>query len=55
MKPHVQHAKRLRRRRGVSQSGLRLIESIAMKGDHAFYRQFNSATRRQLKGADYGR
>jgi hypothetical protein len=55
MKPHIQHAKRLHRRRGVSMSGLRLIEAIVIKGDHAFYRQFNSATRRQLKGADYGR
>lgn len=53
MNPHATHANRLHRRRGVSQSGLRKIERIIALGDRAFYRQFNSAKRRQLKGVDY--
>jgi hypothetical protein len=53
MKSHASHANRPRRRRGVSMSGLRRIEKIVALGDRAFYRQFNSAVRRQMKGADY--
>ncbi len=55
MKSHASHANRLRRRRGISASGVRKIESIMRQGERAFYRQFNSATRRTLKGADYVR
>ena len=53
MKSHAQHANRLRRRRGVSMSGLQYIERIIRSGERAFYRQFNSARRRQLKGVNY--
>jgi hypothetical protein len=34
-------------------SGVRRIEKIVALGDRAFYRQFNSAVRRQMKGVDY--
>jgi hypothetical protein len=34
-------------------SGVRRVEKILAQGDRAFFRQFNSAKRRQLKGADY--
>jgi hypothetical protein len=54
MKSHASHANRLRRRRGVSMSGLQYIERITRQGERAFYRQFNSAVRQQMKGADYG-
>jgi hypothetical protein len=32
-------------------SGIRRAEKILSRGDRAFFRQFNSATRRILKGA----
>jgi hypothetical protein len=35
-------------------SGIRRIEKIVTLGDRAFYRQFNSAVRREMKGVDYG-
>ena len=54
MNTHAGHANRPRRRKGLSMSGVRRIEKIVTLGDRAFYRQFNSATRRQLKGADHG-
>jgi hypothetical protein len=53
VKSHAEHANRPRRRRGVSQSGIRRIEKILALGDRAFYRQFNSSVRRQMKGVDY--
>jgi hypothetical protein len=46
---------RPRRPKGVSMSGVRRAEKILAQGDRAFYRQFNSATRRHLKGVDYVR
>jgi hypothetical protein len=36
-------------------SGIRRAEKILALGDRAVRRQFNSATRRTLKGADYAR
>jgi len=46
---------KLRRRRGLSMSGLRRIEKILAQGPRAFYRQFDSATRQHLKErAEYG-
>ena len=53
MKSYADHSNRLRRRRGVSMSGIRRIEKIVALGERSFYRQFNSAVRRQMKGVDY--
>ena len=37
----------------LSGSGRRRIEKILARGDRAFYRQFNSARRRHMKGVAY--
>lgn len=52
VKSHAAHANRLRRRRGISMSGIQRIEKIIRLGDRAFFRQFNSAKRRILKGVE---
>ena len=44
------HANRPRRRRGVSQSGLRFLERLARKGPRAIRRQFVAVDRDFLKG-----
>jgi hypothetical protein len=45
MKVFADNSKRLRRRRGVSQSGLRRIESIARQGERAVRRSFIAVQR----------
>ena len=52
MNTYASHANRLHRRKGVSMSGMRKIETIVRQGPRIFYRQFNSAIRREMKGAD---
>ena len=39
--------------RKLSGSAKRKIEKILAQGDRYFYRQFNSASRRKMKGADH--
>jgi hypothetical protein len=45
MKSFADNSTRLRRRRGVSQSGLRKIERLATQGPRAIRRQFVAAQR----------
>lgn len=45
MKTNVTHATRLRRRRGVSMSGLRRIEQLARQGGRAMRRSFIAGQR----------
>ena len=48
MKSHTSHANRLRRRRGVSMSGIRKIESLVRLGERAVRRQFVAIDRRMI-------
>ena len=50
MRTHPEHANRLRRRRGVSMSGMRRIEEIYRLGDRAIRRQLVAVDRRFLEG-----
>lgn len=50
MKSHADHANRLRRRRGVSMSGVRRIEKLVALGERAVRRQFVAVDRAVLKG-----
>ena len=54
MKSHAAHANRLRRRNGVSMSGLQLIERLVRQGPRAVRRQFVAVDRRALRnGGNY--
>jgi len=55
VRPHPKHANRLRRRRGVSQSGLRKIEAIVHQSDRAVRRQFVAVDRWFLEGGRHAR
>jgi len=48
MNPHASHANRLRRRKGVSMSGLQYIERLVRLGDRAVRRQFVARDRQTM-------
>jgi hypothetical protein len=56
MIPHAHHANHIRRRKGVSQSGMRRIEAIVRGSARAVRRKFVAVDRRGIEeGGNYDR